>query len=157
MDVIKSSRFWLALLLIAGAITLAALGKVSGQEALSWGAALLAGFGVAKASGAAPPAAALALLLVLGASGCNSTLAANLERAQLGVMAATAITTTAAHAECSKRALACGALHPPPATCTQKVECQDARDKIVTALIAAADALTAANRAVWSLGIGGAK
>lgn len=74
MDVLKSSRFWMSVVASVGAFVLAALGKVSGEMALSFVAGLVAGFGVAKTKRlGALPAAPVSLLLglVLLVAGCG--------------------------------------------------------------------------------------
>lgn len=50
MDVIKSSRFWIAVLIIVGVFVLAILKHIPAQEAVSYALAILAGFGVGKFS-----------------------------------------------------------------------------------------------------------
>ncbi len=54
MDVLKSSRFWIMLVVAIGSIILAALGKVSGELAGGILTGLLGGFGTAKAGGKPP-------------------------------------------------------------------------------------------------------
>lgn len=54
MEVIKSSRFWILLVISVGAIVLAALGKISGEYALTAIGGLLGGFGVGKVPGKPP-------------------------------------------------------------------------------------------------------
>lgn len=153
MDVIKSSRFWLALLLIGGAIALAMAGKIAGTEALSWGAALLAGFGVAKSGGSTT---VVALVLALGLSGCGSTLAATLHKAELGRQVAGEIGLTAFHSACTKAASGCakGATRD---TCASWAKCDDARGAFLAALATAGDGLATANRIAATAGISQAK
>jgi hypothetical protein len=51
MDVIKSSRFWISIVIVAAVTVMACLGKVSGEAATGAMTGLLAGFGVAKSGG----------------------------------------------------------------------------------------------------------
>ncbi len=48
MDVIKSSRFWLALVILGGGFTLAFMKIIPGSEILAAAVGILGGFGVAK-------------------------------------------------------------------------------------------------------------
>lgn len=50
MEVIKSSRFWLALVIIVAGVVMAIMKVegISGKEVLLFGGGLLSGFGVAK-------------------------------------------------------------------------------------------------------------
>lgn len=76
MEVIKSSRFWLALIIILGAFVLAVLKLISGSEAIAATVGILGGFGVAKAgSGSSSSAGAVALVLCLcvGLAACVTT------------------------------------------------------------------------------------
>lgn len=48
MDVLKSSRFWMAAIILVGAFGLAFLNRITGGEALATAIGILGGFGVAK-------------------------------------------------------------------------------------------------------------
>lgn len=55
MDVIKSSRFWISLAIVAAVTALACLKAISGGEAVASMLGLLGGFGVAKSGGGEVP------------------------------------------------------------------------------------------------------
>jgi hypothetical protein len=50
-NILTSSRFWILLLIVVSATVLAALGKVSGDLAMTTISGLLGGFGVGKIPG----------------------------------------------------------------------------------------------------------
>ncbi len=104
-----------------------------------------------------PRGVVLMLSMAFVLSGCSYTVAAQLERIQLGVQAVAVAATTAAHADCSRRAMECGRQGIIPAVCAEKDACQAVRQQLVAALIAVGEAVAAANRAVWSLGLEGQK
>lgn len=155
MDVIKSSRFWLALAIIVGAVVLAVVGRVSGTEALTVGSALLAGFGVGKATGS-PPTTVLVLVGALGLAGCGTTVQANLERAHLGVVAADKIALDVLGRQCMDEAQKCKAAATGK-DCHAWLACDAKRQRYVAAANALDSSLAAVNRLVVDLGIGGAK
>lgn len=51
MDVIKSSRFWISVAIVASITVLSCLGKLTGESATAAMMGLLGGFGVAKSGG----------------------------------------------------------------------------------------------------------
>lgn len=74
MDVIKSSRFWLSLAIIAAAVVLAVTKLIDGNVAIATMTGLLGGFGVAKA-GASSGVKVLVPFILLGVflSACVTT------------------------------------------------------------------------------------
>jgi len=75
MEVLKSSRFWLALVALIFIGLLALLGRITGESGIAALMALLAGFGVAKAGGGSKAAplkcvVGIGCLLALSATAC---------------------------------------------------------------------------------------
>jgi len=155
VDVIKSSRFWLALACVISAVLLAALGKISGGEALGLCFAVLAGFGVAKFAPGSPTSLKVFPLIAAAAllgSACKLTAGANMERALYGVQAAGELVRAGMHIKCMDVAKTCKA-----ASCPAKDDCQKDADAAVQAGILAADALKGLNTIIWRYGLAGAK
>ena len=150
MDVIKSSRFWLALAIILGAVVLAVIGRVSGTEASTVGPALLAGFRVGKATGATPTTVLL-LVGVVSMGGCGQTVGAQLERAHVGVVAANTMAMKAIGDKCLAAATACG--KSAPAQCPAWVACDSQRAKYISASKALDSSLATVNRLLVELGV----
>jgi len=124
MDVIKSSRFWLALLAMVGAFVLSALGKITGGEAIATIIGILGGFGVAKASGSSTTP----MVILIGASMFTLSSCASvpekLDAVREANRAMTDIALDAFHIKCTEEAKKCG-----NAECEAYKKCDAAREK----------------------------
>lgn len=154
MDVIKSSRFWLALVVILGAIVLAVLKLITGGEAVATALGVLGGFGVAKAGGSPSDVIrALLPLVIVGAllSGCKSTVGAHLERAHIAVKATDSVALAAFSSKCRAAADACGPVGAD--LCPAWKECDAKRTKYTAAMNAIDESLAVVNRLLSDLGV----
>ncbi len=93
-ELFSSSRFWILMTITIGAIVLAALGRVSGEQALTVLASLLGGFGVGKIPGGSNNSAKsllpLLLLASLTSAGCGMDAAQRRAWVKVGTQAACA-------------------------------------------------------------------
>lgn len=161
MDVIKSSRFWLALVGLGIIGALAILGRLSAESAAGYLMTLIAGFGVAKA-GSSTTGAAKALLpfllfagvasATLGASGCVcSSPRACLVTAQKATAMADAPALKLIGDKCLDEATKCGPVGS--ANCPGWQKCDKARTAYKAALDALGGSLATCNRVLFDLGV----
>lgn len=153
MEVIKSSRFWLALIALAVIGALALLGKLSGEGAAGYLMSILAGFGVAKASGGSAPKALLpfALVAVASLSACGTTGRGYLAKGlDLAATADKAILPTVEKI-CVAAVAKCGQV--PPEKCAAFTRCHAALVGYQAAMNSVTKGLAEANRALELLGV----
>ena len=150
MDVIKSSRFWIAIVILILMGIALVMGKVTGGETIAAALGILGGFGVAKTNkmgeGGPPPSMLALIFIPFMFCACAGTFTDQLNTAHKVVAEIGQQFKDKFHLACVMAAEKCKL--EKDTTCLSWIECDAMREKTINAVIAADEAIKALNNGV---------